>query len=99
MRSSLIWATWRIGASRADGTFEACDTQAGAPKAPLIHRPSSDARERLKSRRSPDLTIQERPEPVCPAGMQKLSHRLALDLADALSRDVELFADLLERMV
>ena len=41
--------------------------------------------------------VQEILELLAAAGVAQLAQRLGLDLADALARDVELLADLLER--
>src|SRR5690349_3519771 len=52
--------------------------------------------------RNPDrrlLAFEEAPQLLGPRRMAELAQRLRLDLADALARDVELLADLLERVV
>src|SRR5499427_691501 len=45
------------------------------------------------------LEIEERAELFRAARMAQLAQRLGLDLADALARDVELLADLFQRVV
>src|SRR5215471_21134787 len=50
------------------------------------------------SMRAPSI-IEEAPENPRPARMLQLSQRLGFDLADALARDRELTADLLQRAV
>src|SRR6185312_4185611 len=63
--------------------------------------PAGRRRGRRRSKRHPAVLVihQEAAQLLAAARVAQLAQRLRLDLADALARDIELLADLFERVV